>query len=379
MNPQDDDQTNPSIQLPPELQKQKPLEPASPQPAAAAMPFLGLIDPLMKDPSVTEVMINDVRNICIEKEGKLGFSGLNYSTQEDLQEAVQLLSELAGRTLEPEAPYLDAMLPDGSRLNIISNPLTLNGPCVTIRKFPSQRLSANDLITQQSIDQKIAYFLNICAVARLNILICGGTGSGKSTLLNALASFIPKSERIVLIEDTPELLLNHPNSVRLQTIPKTPSSAPISVRDLVVNALRMRPDRIIVGECRKQEAFDILQAMNTGHSGSMTTIHANSPRDGLTRLETLCMLASLEMPLIAIRKQIANAVDIVIQTKRFRNGKRRVTSISEITGCEGDIITLQDLFIFDSETESFKPTGLFPTFVEDVKDMGLELPSKLFS
>ena len=166
MNPQDDDQTNPSIQLPPELQKQKPLEPASPQPAAAAMPFLGLIDPLMKDPSVTEVMINDVRNICIEKEGKLGFSGLNYSTQEDLQEAVQLLSELAGRTLEPEAPYLDAMLPDGSRLNIISNPLTLNGPCVTIRKFPSQRLSANDLITQQSIDQKIAYFLNICAVAR---------------------------------------------------------------------------------------------------------------------------------------------------------------------------------------------------------------------
>jgi pilus assembly protein CpaF len=379
MNIQNDDKTDPSIQVPLELQKKVPSQTTLPPPATAALPYLGLIDPLMRDSGITEIMINDVRNICIEKEGRLGFSGLTYSSQEDLYNAVRLLTELAGKDLQPEAPYLDAMLPDGSRLNIISNPLTLNGPCITIRKFPSQRLSAAELVSQQSMDQRIAYFLNVCTVARFNILICGGTGSGKSTLLNALSTFIPKSERIILIEDTPELSLNHPNSVRLQTLPKTRTSSAVSVRDLVVNALRMRPDRILVGECRGQEAFDILQAMNTGHSGSMTTIHANSPRDGLTRIETLCMLANLELPLTAVRKQIANAIDLVIQTKRFKNGKRRVTSVSEVTGCEGDVITLQDLFIFDAETESFKPTGLVPSLIDDIKELGLELPAKLFS
>ncbi len=359
--------------IPPELQK------AQLKPKGQPMPSFGIIDPLMKDPAITEIMINDVRNIYIEKEGKLSFSGLTYSSRESLDAVVQQLIELAGKVLTPDTTYLDAMLPDGSRLNVVLPPLALYGPSVTIRKFPSRRISANDLVAQQSMDQRMAYFLNLCVLARLNILICGGTGSGKSTLLNALVSFVPKSERVVLIEDTPELSLSNPNSVRLQTIPQTPTSLPVTVRDLVINALRMRPDRIIVGECRKQEALDILQAMNTGHSGSMTTIHSNSPRDGLVRLETLCMLAGSDLPLIAIRKQMASALDLIVQTKRFRNGKRRITGIVEVTGCEGDVITLQDIFTFDTEKEAFKATGLVPTFIDEIKELGFDLPPRLFS
>jgi Flp pilus assembly CpaF family ATPase len=239
----------------------------------------------------------------------------------------------------------------------------------------------------EALDQRIAYFLNVCVVGKLNILICGGTGSGKTTLLNALSTFIPKGERIITIEDTPELAIQHFNSVRLQTKPQTPSSTPVTARDLLANSLRMRPDRIIIGECRRAEAFDMLQAMNTGHSGSMTTLHANSPRDGLARLETLCMLAGVELPLSVVRKQMANAIDLILQIQRFRNGKRRITSVTEVTGMEGEVVTLQDLFLFETEmntvgqkTENgtFKTTGLVPTFIPRLREQGIELPRNYF-
>lgn len=373
MNKSEDDKTDPFISIPNELQKHVAKNPGK------DLHSLGIIGPLMKDPAITEVMINDFKNIFVEREGKLGNAGVAFASKEDLQTTVLHLIELAGKTLHSDTPYLDASLPDGSRLNVVFPPAALHGPSVTLRKFPSQRYSATDLVTLETLDQKMAYFLNLCVLARINILICGGTGSGKSTLLNALTAFVPKSERIVLIEDTPELILNHANSVRLQTIPPTPGSPAVSIRDLVVNSLRMRPDRIIVGECRKTEAFDILQAMNTGHSGSMTTIHANSPRDGLSRLETLCLLAGSDLPILAVRKQMANALDLIVQTKRFRDGKRRVTAVVEVTGCEGDVITLQDIFVFDQDNQHFRATGLVPTFVDNLKDLGFDLPPRIFA
>ena len=342
----------------------------------------------MKDPAITEIMINDVRNVMVERDGKISISGFTYSSTKDLNDLVRKLLQTNGKALSPDSPYVDIALPDGSRVNIVGPPLTTGGPCLTIRKFPARRLSIEDLINNNSLDRRVAVFLNACVAGRMNILISGGTGSGKSTLLNALAAFIPKSERIITIEDIPELCLSHANSVRLQTKPQSPGSPPITARDLVANALRMRPDRIIVGECRRGEAFDMLQAMNTGHAGSMTTIHANSPRDALSRLETLCMLSDVELPLIAVRKQIANALDLVLQVKRFRTGDRHVVAISEVTGIEGDTITLQDVFRYElaakagnSEADrgTFRCTGLVPTFIDRLKDHGVELPQNFFA
>ncbi|MGZ6371435.1 MAG: CpaF family protein, partial [Bdellovibrionota bacterium] len=313
-------------------------------------------------------------------------------TLEELNRLTRSILDITGRILSPEQPYVDTMLPDGSRVNIVAPPLTIGGPCITIRKFPARRYSVEDLMNGGALDRKMAYFLNACVIGRMNILICGGTGSGKTTLLNALTQFIPKSERLVTIEDTPELAITHPNSVCMQTKPQSPASAPVSARDLVANALRMRPDRIIVGECRRAEAFDMLQAMNTGHAGSMTTIHANSPRDGLSRLETLCMLTGFDIPLVAFRKQICSAVDLVVQVKRFRSGRRRVVALSEITGMEGDVITLQDVFLYEVDTATatapggaasdagrFKCTGFVPTFLERLRDGGVELPRNFFA
>ncbi len=347
---------------------------------------MGPLDAFMKDPSITEIMVNDLRNVMLEKEGKLQFSGFSYTSLDDLNRLTRSILDITGRILSPESPYVDTMLPDGSRVNIVGPPLTIYGPCLTIRKFPARRITIQDLMTQDSLDQRMAYFLNACVIGKMNILICGGTGSGKTTLLNVLASFIPKSERLITIEDTPELSIPHFNSVRLQTKLQTPTSAPVTARDLVANALRMRPDRIIVGECRRSEAFDMLQAMNTGHSGSMTTIHANSPRDGLARLETLCLLSGSELPLNALRKQIANALDLIVQIKRFRNGKRRVTAISEVTGMEGDTLTLQDIFQFEmnpmsgdgGEGGTFKVLGMVPTFVDRLREQGVEFPQHYF-
>ena len=344
-----------------------------------SMPDLGPLDPLLKDPKVTEIMINDIRNIMIEKEGKIEPFHFNYSQIDELNRLLQTLLVAMGKTLSAESPYVDGVLPDGSRVHVIVSPVTLYGPCITIRKFPQRKLNVQDLVNQGTVSQKMSLFLNACVMGRLNILVCGGTGSGKTTLLNILTSFVPKNERIISIEDTPELVIRHANSVRLQTRVETNQTPSITARELIVNALRMRPDRILVGECRRGEAFDMLQAMNTGHSGSMTTLHANSPRDGLARLETLCMIAGTDLPLLAIRKQMTSAIDLIIQIKRFRDGKRRIVSIEEITGMESDTITLQQLFLFDPEHPNFfKPTGFVPTFLDRLEEEGVELPSSFF-
>lgn len=351
------------------------------------MPNLGALSSLVRDPSITEIMINDVRNVMVEKEGKTHFSGLTLKSVEDLNKLTRVILESCGRKLDPDHPYLDASLPDGSRVNIITPPLTPKGPCITIRKFPTQRLSLDDLVKLEMMDVKIATFLKACVAGKMNILVVGGTGSGKTTVLNALGGVVPKGERIITIEDTLELSVPHSNSVRLLTKLESHGSPGVSARELVANALRMRPDRIIVGECRREEAFDMLQAMNTGHGGSMTTIHANSPRDGLSRLETLCLMAGVELPLIAVRKQINSAIDLIVQLKRFRSGKRRVTQISEITGLEGETITLQDIFLYETDARNpqksdegrFRCTGFVPTFLERLAEEGVEVPNSFFA
>jgi pilus assembly protein CpaF len=363
--------------------------PQSPPPVKTPvkMPELGILEPLMKDPSISEIMVNDLRNVMIERNGRLELSAVIYPGIDELNRLVRNVLDVTGRIISPDSPYIDTRLPDGSRVNIVVPPLTLGGPCITIRKFPEKALTIHELLKLGALDQKMAYFLNCCVIAKQNLLICGGTGSGKTTLLNVLTTFIPKDERMITIEDTPELTLQHVNSVRLQTKPQSPTSSAITARDLVANALRMRPDRIIVGECRRTEAFDMLQAMNTGHQGSMTTIHANSVRDGLSRLETLCLLAGADLPLLAIRKQMASALDLIVQVQRFRNGKRRVTAISEITGMEGEIITLQDLFVYESthtqtntsDSGRFKPTGMVPMGIERLREYGIQLPNHFFN
>lgn len=380
----------PKAAPPPPSAAQAPATPRPPQRAPVGnpkMPDLGILNPLMKDPLISEIMVNDLRNIMIEREGQLIPSGVTFSGLDELNRITRLILDLTGRILSPEQPYADLMLPDGSRVNIVIPPLTLYGACMTIRKFPSRRYTLPDLVVEGELDQKMGYFLNACILSRMNILISGGTGSGKTTLLGALVALIPRTERIITIEDTPELAMEHSNSVRLQTKLHTPTSSGVSARDLVANSLRMRPDRIIIGECRRGEAFDMLQAMNTGHLGSMTTIHANSPRDALARAETLCLLSGAELPLNAIRRQMVGALDLVIQVRRFRNGKRRIVAITEVTGMEGETLTLQDIFLYDSQgmDESvggqtvFRSTGLVPTFLSRMREAGIELPRDFFA
>lgn len=395
----DDEKTDPNIVIPTPLARKPgaaelaraPAEPLMPPPSpnvfAGKMPELGALSTFMKDPTVTEIMINDVRNVMVEKDGKLTFSGLSIGNLEELNRLARNILEVSGRVLTLEHPYIDLMLADGSRVNIISTPLTPNGPCITIRKFPNKRYSLDDLVQLEMMDKRCAHFLHACVVGKLNVLIAGGTNSGKTTLLNSLTQLVPKGERIIAIEDTPELVLSHANSVRLQTKPQAPTSAAIHARELLANSLRMRPDRIIVGECRRGEAFDLLQAMNTGHGGSMATLHANSARDALTRMETLCLLAATDLPLVAIRKQMNSALDLIIQVKRFRSGKRRITAITEVTGVEGETITTQDIFQYEtdpknaqnSDSGQFKCTGFVPVFLDKLAENGVELPRNYFS
>lgn len=386
----EDEKTDPSIILPPPPPSlatstqavqppPPPLTPQAPQTPTIRMPEMGILNPFMKDPEVSEIMVNDLRNVMIEKNGQIYQAGTHFNTIEELQRLTRAILDITGRVLSPDAPYVDTMLPDGSRVNIVTQPLTQMGPCLTIRKFPTRRFALEDLVQNGFLDKRMAYFLQACTLGRLNFAISGGTASGKTTLLNALAMGIPKIERIVTIEDTPELLIQQINSVKLQTKPQMPASAPVTARELVANSLRMRPDRIILGECRRGEAFDMLQAMNTGHAGSMTTIHANSPRDALSRLETLCMLAGVDLPVVAIRRQISEAIDVVVQTKRLRDGKRRVVAISEVTGMEGEIITTQDIFTASPDGAQFKCTGFVPTFMDRLKENGVELPAGFFA
>ena len=348
---------------------------------------LGPIEPFLQDSSVSEVMVNGPDSIYIERSGHLIKTETRFRNAEHLMHIIDRIVSAVGRRVDESSPMVDARLLDGSRVNVIIPPLSLIGPCLTIRKFSRDVLTVDKMIEFGSFDERMAQFLEACVRGRLNVVGSGGTGSGKTTLLNVLSSYVPESERIVTLEDSAELQLHQDNLVTLETRPANiEGEGEISMRDLVRNALRMRPDRIIVGEVRTGEALDMLQAMNTGHDGSMTTAHANSARDLLSRLETMVLMSGMELPLRAIRSQIASAVDIVVQIARMRDGSRKIINISEITGMEGDIITMQDLFRFEQQgidsdgrlRGEFVTTGLRPMCSEKLELNGIHLPMDLF-
>ena len=348
---------------------------------------LGPIEPFLQDSSVSEVMVNGPDSIYIERSGHLIKTETRFRNAEHLMHIIDRIVSAVGRRVDESSPMVDARLLDGSRVNVIIPPLSLIGPCLTIRKFSRDVLTVDKMIEFGTFDERMAQFLEACVRGRLNVVVSGGTGSGKTTLLNVLSAYVPESERIVTLEDSAELQLHQDNLVTLETRPANiEGEGEISMRDLVRNALRMRPDRIIVGEVRTGEALDMLQAMNTGHDGSMTTAHANSARDLLSRLETMVLMSGMELPLRAIRSQIASAVDIVVQIARMRDGSRKIINISEVTGMEGDIITMQDLFRFEQQgidsdgrlRGEFVTTGLRPMCSEKLELNGVHLPMDLF-
>ena len=348
----------------------------------------GPITPMLRSASVNEVMVNGPSRIFVERDGKLYETSARFFDERHLITIIQRVVEPLGRHVDEASPMVDARLPDGSRVNAIIPPLALDGASVTIRKFSTKKLTTDDLVGFGSMTKEIALLLEEAVRARQNVLVSGGTGSGKTTLLNVLSQFIPLGERLVTVEDSAELKLTHRNLVRLEARPANiEGKGRVAIRDLVINALRMRPDRIIVGECRGAEALDMLQAMNTGHDGSLTTIHANNPRESLSRLETMVMMAGFELPSTAIRDQISSAVNLIIQQNRLVDGSRKVTQVSEVTGTESDIILMQDIFTFEQEgfTEDkkikgyFTATGNIPRFVEKLKEKGdLRLDMSVF-
>lgn len=348
---------------------------------------LGPLEPLLQDDTITEIMVNGAQNIFIEQEGKLRLTDIHFYNNRHLMSIIERILSPLGRRVDESSPLVDARLADGSRVNIIIPPLSLVGPAVTIRKFSKNALSMDDLVSYGTLNEQMAEFLQACIKARLNILVSGGTGSGKTTTLNAMSSFIPESERIVTIEDAAELKLQQRHVVTLEARPANlEGRGAITIRDLVKNALRMRPDRIIVGEVRAGEALDMLQAMNTGHDGSLTTAHANAPRDVLSRLETMVLMAGVDLPVRAVRTQVSSAIDLILQQSRIRDGSRKITHITEVQGMEGDTIILQELFQYvqDSINEKgksvghFEATGLQPNFMDKFKMNGVELPKSIF-
>lgn len=348
---------------------------------------LGPLERLMRDPEVTDILINGPKTVYVERHGRLSRTGVAFLDNQHVLQIVQRIVSRVGRRVDETCPMVDARLPDGSRLNAIIPPLALDGPMVSIRRFGARPLSADDLLGKDSITPEILQFLGNCVAAKVNILISGGTGSGKTTLMNVLSRYIPPDERVVTIEDAAELKLQQPHVVRLETRPPNiEGEGEVTTRDLVRNALRMRPDRIIVGECRGAEALDMLQAMNTGHEGSLTTIHANSPRDALGRLEMMVGMAGFELPIWVIRRQIASAINIVVQVARLSGGIRKVIKVSEITGMEGEIISMHDIFEFKQlgvdenrvAKGHFMATGIRPHCLEKLNYSGYGLPNELF-
>ena len=353
---------------------------------AADIIGFGPIEPLLQDPAITEVMVNGPIQIYIEQKGKLVLSEIKFDNDDHVRRIIDRIVSPLGRHVDESSPICDARLPDGSRVNIVIPPISLVGPCVTIRKFSKVPLTIDDLIRFGSLTPETAEFLKACVLARLNIVVSGGTGSGKTTLLNVLSSFIPDDERIVTVEDASELQLRQEHVVRLEARPANiEGKGAVTIRDLVINCLRMRPERIVVGECRGREALDMLQAMNTGHDGSLTTGHANAPRDMLARLETMVLMAGMDLPVSAIRQQVSSAVDLIVQQSRMRDGSRKITNITEVQGMEGEVIILQDVFVFEQEAMEagkivgrIKPTGVRPKFMPKIEDAGIRLPPSVF-
>lgn len=348
---------------------------------------LGVLESLLADPSVTEIMVNGVEDIFIERGGQTIRSDIAFSSEKALMGVIERIVAPIGRRVDESSPLCDARLKDGSRVNIVIRPIALKGPSISIRKFAQRRLQVDDLVKFDSVNQQMVDFLKICVEQKKNIVISGGTGSGKTTLLNIISNLIPPLERIVTIEDAAELKLYHDNLVTLEARPaNVEGRGQVSIRDLVKNSLRMRPDRIVVGECRGGEALDMLQAMNTGHDGSLTTAHANSPRDMLSRLETMVLMAGMDLPVAAIREQIASAVQIIVQQTRFACGTRKVTSITEITGMERGVIQMQEIFKFQRQgfydngkiRGFFTPCGAVPTFYEELREFGVDLDLSIF-
>ena len=348
---------------------------------------LGPLEDFLADEAITEIMVNGPGQVFVERNGRIELTGQTFMDDESVLGVIERIVAPIGRRIDESQPYVDARLPDGSRVNAIIAPLSLIGPCITIRKFSKRALTVDDFIAFGTWTRSAAEFLRLCVLMRKNIVVAGGTGSGKTTLLNVLSGFIPPTDRIVTIEDAAELRLVQPHVIRLEARPPNiEGRGAITIRDLVRNALRMRPDRIIVGECRGGESLDMLQAMNTGHDGSLTTVHANSPRDVISRLETMVLMSGLELPSRAIREQIASAIDLVVHESRLSDGSRKVTCISEVVGLEGLQIVMQDLFEFkqtgvDEKGKvlgSFMPTGAVPTFFEHIKSRGLHLDPAIF-
>ena len=347
----------------------------------------GVLQPLLDDPEINEIMVNGPKLVFIERKGKLVKTNITFENDEQVIRLIDKIILPLGRRIDHDSPTVDARLPDGSRVNAVIPPVTIDGPCITIRKFQKEKFTVEQLINFGTITKNMAEFVRACVVSRLNCIISGGTGSGKTTLLNVLSGFIPEDERIVTIEDAAELKLQQEHVVRMEAKPANSEGRnAVTIRELVKNALRMRPDRIVVGEVRSGEALDMLQAMNTGHDGSLTTLHSNSPRDTISRLETMCLMAGVDLPLKVVREQIAAAVDLIIHESRLRDGTRRVVSITEVSGMEGDTVVMTEIFKFTQTGVAtdgkilgdLKPTGIRPLFYPRLEAAGFRLPPEIF-
>jgi pilus assembly protein CpaF len=350
---------------------------------------LGPLEPFVRDPDVTEIMVNGWDSIYVERAGKIYWTGAKFHDDAQLHRIIEKIVARVGRRIDEASPYVDARLPDGSRVNAIVPPLAIDGACLTVRKFSAEPYRADDLVSFGTMTRQTVEMLDACVRGRLNILVSGGTGAGKTTTLNVLSSFLPDDERILTIEDSAELRLQQPHVVRLEyRPPNIEGKGEVSIRDLVRNALRMRPDRIVVGEVRGGEALDMMQAMNTGHDGSISTVHSNSPRDALARIETMMLMAGMDLGIRAIREQVASALNLIVHQARMKDGVRRITHVTEVVGMEGDIISLQDLFLFDYSAGiddegrfrgGLKPTGIRPKFVEHLAERGVNIPVEVFA